>query len=105
MAERSLILRADESVPLSNIMVQEIASAINRVRFHQKAPAHNRVMNAKWHAKGGISAITHPNATAEMAQQYRDLIITAARTVDKGVVDVEDNESWERLKINAFGLI
>jgi hypothetical protein len=105
MAERRLILRRDESVPLSNKMDQEIASAINRALFHQKAPAHVRIMNAKRNAKGAITAITHPNATAEMAMQYRDIIITAARTVDRGVVDVEENETWERLKIHAIPLV
>jgi len=86
-------------------MDQEIASAINRALFHQKAPAHIRIMNAKRNAKGVITAITHPNATAEIALQYCDIIITAARTVDKGVLDVEGNESWERPKINTVPLI
>jgi len=40
-------------------------------------------MNAKRNAKGAITAITHPNATAEMALQYRDIIITAVSTVNK----------------------
>jgi hypothetical protein len=105
MAERRLILRRDESVPLSNKMDQEIASAINRALFHQKAPAHIRIMNANRNAKGAITAITHPNARAEMALQYRDIIVTAARTVDKGVMDVEENESWERLKIHVVPLV
>jgi len=105
MAARPLILRRDESVQLSNTMDQEIASAINRALFHQNAPAHIRIMNAKRNAKGAITAITHPNATAEMDLQYRNMIITAARTVNKGVVDVEENESWERLKIHAVPLI
>ena len=105
MAERRLISRRDESVPLSNKMDQEIASAINRALFHQKAPAHIRIMNAKRNAKGAITAITHPNATAEMPLQYRCIIITAARMVEKGVVDVEENESWERLMIHAVPLI
>jgi hypothetical protein len=85
-------------------MDQEIASAINRALFHQKAPAHIRIMNTKRNAKGAITAITHPNSTAEMALHYRDIIITAARTVDKGVMDVEENESWERLKIHRVPL-
>jgi len=105
MAERRLILRRDESVPLPNTMDQEIASAINRALSHPKAPAHIRIMNAKRNAKGAITEITHPNGTAEMALHYRDIIITAARMVDKGVVDVEENESWERLKIHAVPLI
>ena len=70
-------------------MDQEIASAINRALFHQKAPAHIRIMNTKRNSKGAITAITHPNATAEMALQYLDIIITAARMVDKGVVDIQ----------------
>jgi hypothetical protein len=105
MEERRLILRRDECEPLSNKMDQEIASAINRELFHQKAPAHNRIMNAKRNAKGAITAITHPNTTPGMAMQYRDVIITAVRTVDRGVVDVEENETWERLKIHAVPLV
>jgi len=105
MADRCLILRRDETVPLPNKMDQEIASAINRALFHQQAPAHIRIMNARRNAKGAITAITHQNATAEMAMQYRDIIITAARTVDRGVVDVDENETWERLKIHAVPLM
>jgi hypothetical protein len=70
MAERRPILRRDESVPLSNKMDQEIASAINRALIYEKAPAHVRIMNAKRNAKGAITAITHPNATAEVDLQY-----------------------------------
>ena len=105
MADRCLILRRDESVPLPNKMDQEIASAIKRALFHQLAAAHIWIMNARRNAKGTITAITHQNATAEMALRYCDLIITAARTVDKGVVDVEGNETWERLKIHAVPLV
>jgi len=47
-------------------------------------------MNARRNAKGAIAAITHQNATAEMAMGYRDVIITAARTADRGVVDGEE---------------
>jgi len=50
-------------------------------------------MNAKRNGKGTITAITHPNATAEMALQYRDIIIKAARSVDKGIIDLEGNKS------------
>ena len=86
-------------------MDQEIASAINRARFHQQAPAHSRIINARRNAKGTITAITLQNATAEMAMRYRNIIITAARTVDKQVVDVEENEIWERLMIHAVPLV
>jgi hypothetical protein len=105
MADRHLFLRRDDSVPLPNKMNQEIASAINRAFFEQTAPVYIRIMNARRNAKGSIRAITHQNATAVMAMQYRDIMITAARTVDRGVVDVEENEPRERLKIHTVPLV
>jgi hypothetical protein len=105
MAERRLILRSDERVPVSNKMDQEIASAINRAHFHQKAPAPIRIMNAKRNAKGAITAITHPNATAEMALRYHNILITPARTDDRRLVDVEDNVSRKWVKIHAVPLM
>jgi hypothetical protein len=95
LADRRIILRRDEKVLLPNKMNQDIASAINRALFPQQAPGHIRMMDARRNAKGAITPITHLNATAEMALQYHDIIITAAKTVGKGVVDVEVNESWE----------
>jgi hypothetical protein len=105
MADRRLILSRDESVPLPNKMDQDIASAINRALSHQQAPAHIRIMNARRNAKGVITAITHQNATAEMVMQSRDIMIMAARTVDRGVVDVEENETLEWLNIHAVPLV
>jgi len=105
MPDRRLILRRDESVPLPYKLDQQIASAINRALFHQPARAHIKIMNASRNAKGAITAIMHQNATAEMALGYCDIIITAARTVDREVVDDEENETWERLKIHAVPLM
>jgi hypothetical protein len=62
-------------------------------------------MNAKRNAKGALTAITHPNARAEMPLQFRNTIITAVRTVNKVVIDVEVNESWERLTIHDVRLV
>jgi len=105
VAETRLILMRDENVPLPSMMDQEIASAINRGLFHQQALAHITIMNARMNAMGATTAITHQNATAEMALRYSDIIITAARIVDKGVVDVKERESWERLTIYAVPLV
>jgi hypothetical protein len=69
-------------------MNQEIVSAINRALFDQLAPAHIRLMKGRRNAKGAITAITDQNTTAEMALQYRNLMITAAMTVNQGVIDV-----------------
>jgi len=93
MAQRHLILRREERVLLRNKMDLEIASAINRALLHKEALAHGKIMNAKTYRKGTITAITIGNATAGMALGYRNGIITAARMVDKGVIDVEENKS------------
>jgi len=105
MADRCLIVMRDESVPLPNKMDQEIASAMNRGLFHQEAPADISIRNAWRNMKGAITSITSQNATVEMAMRYCNIIITAARTVDKAVMDVEENETWERLKIHAVPLM
>jgi hypothetical protein len=86
-------------------MDQEIASAINRELLHQMAPAHIRIMNTKWNAKGAITAITHPNLTAEMALHYRKIFMPSATTVEKAVMDVEAIGSWERLTIHSVPLV
>jgi hypothetical protein len=75
------------------------------MHFHQQAQAHIKIMNPRRNAKGAMTAITHQNATVEITMRYRDIIIMEARTVDKGVQDVEENETWERLMIHAVPLI
>jgi len=104
MADRRLILRRDESVPLPNKMDQEIETAINRTLFHQHATAHIGILNTRSNAKGVSTAITDQNATAELAVQCCDIIIPAGRNVGKGVVDVEDIQTWERATIYAVTL-
>jgi hypothetical protein len=105
IADRSLIVMRDESVPLRNKMVQEIASVIHRALFHQEALALIRIMNVMRNAKGTMMASTDQNATGEMAMLYRDIIITAATTVHRGVADVEGNETCEWPKMHAVPLL
>jgi hypothetical protein len=88
-SEHWLISRRDESIPLPNMMYEEITSAVNQALFQEKAPAAVRIMKANRNARGTVAAITHQNATAEMALLYQDIIINPARSVDKEVIDVE----------------
>jgi hypothetical protein len=76
-------------------MDQEIVSPINRALFHKKALAHIIILNANRNARGVITAVMHLNATAEMALQYCNIIITEARMGNDGVVDVDENAAWE----------
>jgi hypothetical protein len=86
-------------------MDQEIASVINSALLHQKALADIQIMNAKGNAKGAITVITQQNATAGMALTYREVIINTAHTVNMKVIDVEENESWESVKVHAVPLV
>jgi len=86
-------------------MDEEFVSAINRAQFHKKVPSHIWIMMAKRNARGTLTSIMHRNISAAMALIYRDVIMTAAPWVDKGVIDVEENESWERLRIHAVPLL
>jgi hypothetical protein len=105
MADRRLLLRMDKSIPLLRKMDEEIASALNRALFQQQPPAQVRIINARWNAKGRITADMHQNATAEIALLYRDIIIMAARSVDNRIIDIEGNESQETLKIHTVLLV
>jgi hypothetical protein len=62
-------------------------------------------MNAMRNTKGAITAIAHPDATAEMAMWYRDIIIMTAKTNNRAVVDAEENETWDSLKIFPVPLV
>jgi len=92
LADRQLIVRMDVSISLPNKVEEFITPAVTRAMFWQQAPAHIRITNPKRNASGTITAITHPNASAELAFQYWDIIIKAARSVAKQIIDVEEYE-------------
>jgi hypothetical protein len=62
-------------------------------------------MNAKTNAKGAFIAITHPNVTVKIDLWFRNIIITGTRTVNRGVMDVQEHETCERIKIHAVPLV
>jgi len=105
LADRCLMPGRDENMPLPNKMDQQIASAINRALFPQQGPARIWIINARRNAKDAIRAITHRNPTGGIALQYRDFCFMPVRTVEKVVIDVEENESCERRKIHAVPLV
>jgi hypothetical protein len=89
------------------MMFQDIVSAFNRAHFHKEAMADFRIMNARSNPKGLNMAVTHQPATAEVTLPHCGpiIIITVVRTVDKGVIDVEENATQVRVKINTVPLV
>lgn len=54
---------------------------------------------------GPITASICKNSPAGIAMECYNIISTAARTVNKSIVDVKEIESWETLKINTVPLL
>jgi hypothetical protein len=105
MADRCLIFRRDDGGPLPNNMEQEIVSAINRVLSPLTAPAHIQMINMNGNMKGTIMVITHQHAMAAMALVYSYVFINAAHRVYNGVINIAENESWDRLKVHVVPFV
>ena len=73
---------------------------MNRVLFEVKVPHFVRIQGVTKDTRGCLSTITSPRATAEMLIPYREVVIKVARKVDAGIVDIETNELWERVKMH-----
>jgi hypothetical protein len=101
---RKLVFKRDEGIAPVFGKDEDLTSAVNRALFKKGVPAHIRIASVRQNHRGTISAVTSELATAEMALRFKDLIITAARSVDKGVIDLQPNDTWTRLKIHGVPL-
>jgi hypothetical protein len=52
--------------------------------------------------RGSITALARENGSEEMPIVFREIIVTAARKVDLGIIDIEKNETWERVKMHGI---
>jgi len=100
MEKRRVTFKRDNGLPLSQKKDLDISSEVNRPLFEAKVPHFVRIQGITKNTRGCLSTITTPAATAEMLIRYRDIVIKAARKVDAGIVDIETNELWERVKMH-----
>jgi len=100
MEKRRVTFKRDNGLPLSQKKDLEISSEVNRALFEAKVPHFVRIQGVTKNTRGCLSTITTPGATAEMLIKYREIVIKAARKVDAGIVDIETNELWERVKMH-----
>jgi hypothetical protein len=100
MEKRRLTFRRDNGLPLSQKKDLEISSEVNRALFEANVPHFVRIQGVTKNTRGCLSTITTPGATAGMLIKYREIVIKAARKVDAGIVDIETNELWERVKMH-----
>jgi len=100
MEKRRVTFKRDNGLPLSQKKDLDISSEVNRALFEAKVPHYVRIQGVTKNTRGCLSTITTPGATAEMLIRYREIVIKAARKVDAGIVDIETNELWERVKMH-----
>ena len=100
MEKRRVTFKRDNGLPLSQKKDLDISSEVNRALFEAKVPHFIRIQGVTKNTRGCLSTITTPAATAEMLIRYREIVIKAARKVDAGIVDIETNELWERVKMH-----
>jgi len=100
MEKRRVTFNRDNGLPLSQMKDLDISSEVNRALFEAKVPHSVRIQVVMKNIRGCMSTITTPGVTAEILIRYRKIVIEAARKVDTGIVDIETNELWERVKLH-----
>jgi len=100
MEKRRVTFKRDNGLPVSQKKDLDISSEVNRALFEAKVPHFVRIQGVTKNTRGCLSTITTPLATAEMLIRYREIVIKAARKVDAGIVDIETNELWEKVKMH-----
>jgi len=100
MEKRRVTLKRDNSLPRSPKKDLDISSEVNRAIFEAKVPHFIRIQGVTRNTRGCLSTITTPGVMAEMLIRYREIVIKVARKVDAGIVDIETNELWEKVKMH-----
>ena len=104
LEQRRFTFVRDGKAPKSKCLTADIQSAVNRARYQEKIPHFVRIQDVRRNDRETITGVTTSTASAKMLMNYRDTVICATRTVDAGIVSVEVNEIWKRLKIHGIPL-
>jgi len=100
MEKRRVTFKRDNGLPLSQKKDLDISLEVNRALFEAKVPHFVRIQGVTKNTRGCLSTITAPQAMAEKLIRYREIVIKAARKVSTGIVDIEMNGLWERVKMH-----
>jgi hypothetical protein len=100
LENRRITFRRNNDLPVSLKKDLEIVSEVNRALWARQVPAHIRMTGISTNMRGSITALARENASADMLIAFRKIIVIAARKVDQGIIDIEKNETWERVKMH-----
>jgi len=98
-AKNRVTFKRDNGLPVFQKKDLDISSEVNRAHFEAKVPYSVRIQGVTKNSRGCLSTIKTLEAMAKKLIRYREIVITAARKVDAGIVDIETNELWERVKM------
>jgi hypothetical protein len=93
----------DTALPLADQTV-EITSATNIALHLAGAPGHIRIERVQKSIKGTITAAAARGATAGMVIKFKETILKAIRKHDAGIIDLQTNEDWSRVKVHGIEL-
>jgi hypothetical protein len=102
---RKVIFPRDGCTPHPQDDATDILSEVNRALTKAGVPDHIRLDKLRRNEKGVLTGLVRDRTNAEQFLHYNDIILLAARRVDTGVIAVESNETWMRLKIHGVPLL
>ena len=100
---RMVLNRSAETSPPA-VQDAEIHSIINHTLYAAKAPAYIRIQEVKRKYRNTITLTTTPRCSGQMMLKYKDIIISATRKVDPGIMDLTINETWQQIKLHGVPL-
>jgi hypothetical protein len=102
--DRKVIFPRDGVTPHPGGNVEAITSEINRALTAAGVPSHIKLWTLRRNTKGVLTALTRQDTNARQLLCFKDLILIAARKADPGIINVQSNETWAKLKIHGVPL-
>jgi hypothetical protein len=102
--DRKVIFPRDGYTPHPASNETDVLSEVNRALRRAGVPDHIRLTKLRRNDNGVLTGLVGDRTNATQFLLYRDTILQAARKADSGIIAVESNETWVRLKIHGVSL-
>jgi hypothetical protein len=102
--DRKVIFPRDGYTPHPASNEMDVLSEVDRALRREGVPDHIRLAKLRRNDNGVLTGLVGDRTNATQFLLYRETILRAARKADPGVIAVESNETWARLKIHGVPL-
>jgi hypothetical protein len=99
---RRVTFKRNNALLISQKKDSEIVSAVHRALHVARAPHHIRMGTITMNIRGTITALATLEALADMLAAWREVVVKAAKRIDQGIIDLEKNETWEKVKMHGI---